>query len=113
MADHIGQDSRSDGTLNGRVILDQQRGTIKIYDESSNLIIEIGKIASPAAGDPKYQVKLGSAGQIRIGDNLVITNNKMKLNDGANNRIIFGALPDGTIGLAISKVGINVEDAFS
>lgn len=29
------------------------------------------------------------------------------------NRILFGKLPDGTFGIAISKEGINVNDAFS
>lgn len=39
-------------------------------------------------------------------------NNGIVVYDGSNQRIIFGLLPDGTYGLAISKAGYNVSDAY-
>lgn len=39
-------------------------------------------------------------------------NNSIVVYDGSNQRIIFGVLPDGTYGMAISKPGYNVSDAF-
>lgn len=40
-------------------------------------------------------------------------NNRMVLFDGVNYRMIIGILPDGTVGVAISKVGEDVFDAFA
>lgn len=37
---------------------------------------------------------------------------KTLVNDGYNDRIILGLLPDGTYGIAVSVPGIDVEDAF-
>jgi hypothetical protein len=48
-------------------------------------------------------------GQLRIEDG----NNRMVLYDGSNYRMIIGVLPDGTVGIAISKQGEDVFAAFS
>ena len=48
-------------------------------------------------------------GQLRIEDG----NNRMVLFDGAVYRMIIGVLPDGTVGIVISKPGIDVFSAFS
>jgi hypothetical protein len=48
-------------------------------------------------------------GQLRIDDG----ENRMVLFDGTNYRMIIGVLPDGTVGIAISKVGEDVFAAFS
>lgn len=48
-------------------------------------------------------------GQLRIDD----ANNRMVLFDGSDYRMIIGVLPDGTVGIAISKVGEDVFDAFN
>lgn len=40
-------------------------------------------------------------------------NGYMVLFDGTVNRMIIGILPDGTIGIVISKEGIDVFSAFS
>lgn len=49
------------------------------------------------------------SGQLRIEDG----NNRMVLFDGTVYRLILGLLPDGTIGLVISKPGIDVFSAYS
>lgn len=38
---------------------------------------------------------------------------RMILFDGTNHRMIIGILPDGTVGIAISKEGIDIFSAFS
>lgn len=47
-------------------------------------------------------------GKLRIDEG----NNRLVLFDGTNNRMIIGILPDDTIGVAISKEGEDVFDAF-
>lgn len=47
--------------------------------------------------------------KIRIEDG----NGRLLVNDGTNNRIIIGLLPDGTFGLIISKEGYDVLSLFS
>lgn len=37
---------------------------------------------------------------------------RVLVNDGDNDRIILGLLPDGTFGLVISQEGTDVEDLF-
>lgn len=49
------------------------------------------------------------SGQLRIEDG----NNRMILFDGTNNRMIIGIRPDGTVGIIISKIGIDVESLYS
>lgn len=44
---------------------------------------------------------------------LTTKSDSITLNDGFNERLILGILPDGTIGLEISKEGYNVSDAYS
>ena len=39
--------------------------------------------------------------------------NALVLFDGTTWRLILGVLPDGTVGLAISKEGEDIYDAFS
>lgn len=41
-----------------------------------------------------------------------ITKDGLVLSDGSKNRLILGRWPDGTIGLIISKEGIDVYDVF-
>jgi hypothetical protein len=48
-------------------------------------------------------------GQLRIEDG----NNRMVLYDGTDYRMILGVLPDGTIGMVISKPGIDVFSVFT
>lgn len=50
-----------------------------------------------------------------LGGNLIIeqANGRLTLHDGTVFRMIIGILPDGTVGIAISKVGEDVFDAFS
>lgn len=40
-------------------------------------------------------------------------NDQIIVYDDANERIVIGRLPDGTYGIAISKSGYDVSDAFS
>lgn len=40
-------------------------------------------------------------------------NGYMVLFDGTVNRMIIGILPDGTVGIVVSKEGIDVFSAFS
>lgn len=47
--------------------------------------------------------------QLRIEDG----NNRLLLFDGTVNRMIIGLCPDGTIGIVISKPGIDVLTLFS
>lgn len=47
-------------------------------------------------------------GQIRIDDG----NGRLVVYDGTYNRLILGTWPDGTIGLIISKPGIDVFSLF-
>jgi len=49
------------------------------------------------------------SGQLRIEDG----NGRMVLYDGTHYRMIIGLLPDGTVGVVISKPGIDVFSAFS
>lgn len=35
------------------------------------------------------------------------------VNDGDNDRILLGLLPDGTFGMVVSKEGVDVNDLFS
>lgn len=37
-------------------------------------------------------------------------NGRIVVHDGTNNRILIGALPDGSYGLIISKPGVDVTD---
>ena len=39
-------------------------------------------------------------------------NNRMLLFDGTNYRMIIGILPDGTVGVVISKEGVDVLSLF-
>ena len=39
-------------------------------------------------------------------------NGRILVNDGTNNRIIIGLLPDGTYGIVISKPGVEVLTVF-
>lgn len=39
-------------------------------------------------------------------------NGRILVNDGTNDRIMIGVLPDGTFGIAVSISGANVQDAF-
>ena len=48
-------------------------------------------------------------GQLRIEEG----NNRMVLFNGSIYRMIIGVLPDGTVGIAISKEGEDVFAAFS
>lgn len=48
-------------------------------------------------------------GYLRLEDK----NGYLILFDGTNHRMIIGILPDGTVGIAISKEGQDVFDAFS
>lgn len=50
-----------------------------------------------------------------LAGNLIIeqANGRLTLHDGTVFRMIIGILPDGTVGIAISKVGEDVFDAFS
>lgn len=50
-----------------------------------------------------------------LGGNLILeqANGRLTLHDGTVFRMIIGILPDGTVGIAISKVGEDVFDAFS
>lgn len=48
-------------------------------------------------------------GYLRIEDK----NGYMVLYDGTDHRMIIGILPDGTVGIAISKDGEDVFSAFS
>lgn len=48
-------------------------------------------------------------GYLRIED----INGRMVLFDGTDHRMIIGILPDGTVGIAISKDGEDVFAAFS
>ena len=50
----------------------------------------------------------GLNGQLRFEEG----NNRLVLHDGANYRMVIGVLPDGSIGIAISKDGEDVFDAF-
>lgn len=47
------------------------------------------------------------------GGRVVTKNDTITVYDASNQRIIIGRLPDGTYGIAVSKAGINVSDAFS
>lgn len=47
-------------------------------------------------------------GQLRIDDG----NNRMVLYDGNYYRMIIGVLPDGTVGMIISKPGVDVFSLF-
>lgn len=49
------------------------------------------------------------SGQLRIEEG----NNRLVLHDGTYYRMIIGLLPDGTVGIVISKPGIDVLTAFS
>lgn len=49
------------------------------------------------------------SGQLRIEDG----NNRLVLFDGTVNRMIIGVLPDGTVGVVISKPGEDVFNIFS
>lgn len=44
---------------------------------------------------------------------LVATKDGFVLNDGTHNRMIIGLMPDGNIGIVISKPGYDVYDIFS
>ena len=35
------------------------------------------------------------------------------VNDGANDRIVIGRLPDGSFGIVVSQPGVNVSDIFA
>ena len=48
------------------------------------------------------------SGQLRFEEG----NNRLVLHDGTNYRMVIGILPDGTIGIAISKDGQDVFEAF-
>ena len=48
------------------------------------------------------------SGQLRLEEG----NNRLILYDGTDYRMVIGVLPDGTIGIAISKPGEDVFDAF-
>ena len=50
-----------------------------------------------------------NAGYIKIED----INGRIVVYDGTDNRIIIGVLPDSTIGIVISKVGVDVFDLFT
>lgn len=39
------------------------------------------------------------------------SNGRMLVNDGTNNRVVVGALPDGTFGMKVSQPGIDVTTA--
>jgi len=43
---------------------------------------------------------------------LTITQDGIVLNDGTNRRMIIGKMPDGTIGIIISKTGADVFNLF-
>lgn len=47
-------------------------------------------------------------GQLRIEDG----NNRMVMYDGTHYRMIIGLLPDGTVGMVISKPGVDVFSLF-
>lgn len=40
-------------------------------------------------------------------------NNRIVIYDGTNERIVIGTLPDGTLGMAVSKAGYDVSGAYS
>ncbi|UNQ40954.1 hypothetical protein MPC38_06800 [Prescottella equi] len=42
-----------------------------------------------------------------------VGNNRITLFDGTNYRLIFGMLPDNTVGFIISKPGVDVFGLFS
>ena len=46
--------------------------------------------------------------KIRIEDG----NGRLLVNDGVNNRIIIGLLPDGSYGMVVSKPGVEVLSLF-
>lgn len=50
-----------------------------------------------------------------LAGNLILeeANGRLTLHDGTVFRMIIGILPDGTVGIAISKVGKDVFNAFS
>lgn len=50
-----------------------------------------------------------------LAGNLILeqSNGRLTLHDGTVFRMIIGILPDGTVGIAISKVGQDVFSAFS
>lgn len=49
------------------------------------------------------------SGQLRIEEG----NGRLILFDGTVNRMIIGLLPDGTVGVVISKPGVDVFSVFS
>lgn len=52
-------------------------------------------------------------GTLTVG-NIVIDGNSgnIRMADTSTNRLILGQLPDGTINLAISRPGVNINGAF-
>ena len=55
---------------------------------------------------PRQMPSGNNRGDFTVKGRIVVT-------DGTYIRIILGLLPDGSYGLAVSKAGYNVEDAFS
>jgi hypothetical protein len=70
--------------------------------------------SSIAKGDPEAQIdslvrQLNEWSRLISNENITNVYN----DDSGTARIIIGVLPDGTTGIAISKEGISVLDAFS
>ena len=57
-------------------------------------------------GNNRMVVARGSLEMVTIDDNGLV------LSDGTNRRMIIGRMPDSTIGVAISKPGEDVFEAF-
>ena len=44
---------------------------------------------------------------------VTLTKNGLALSDGTNLRLLLGVFPDGTIGLVVSKPGVDVSSVFA
>lgn len=73
-----------------------------------------GKIISEAVrahNTVSTSYSLGDSGEKTA--RIQMLNNNIVVYDGANQRIVIGILPDGTYGMAVSKAGFDVKDAYS
>lgn len=63
-------------------------------------------MATSTSGSKKLATNNGKLSFVQAGNALVLF-------DGTTWRMIIGVLPDGTVGIAISKDGEDIYDAFS
>lgn len=101
-----------DSSSGAITILSQNRPAVTIDSSGINLAsaaitLDINGITLTGSG-----ININSTG-ININNGTTVTDAGVVVNDGVNNRVLIGALPDGTFGMVVSKPGVDVSSVFS